>query len=122
MAINAIIYKKKFSFYFSETKSLVIRPEEVSIILLILVLWVVAIMLFFNRWGKIRQLEPYQPQFEKQKPNLPDQHQPNCPLVNKRVPLSKIQRGISLPATGPSLVYTKGIQITYTYFKDHIRF
>lgn len=72
-------------------------------------LWIVAIMLFFNRWGKIRQLEPYQPQFEKQKPNLPEQHQPNCPLVNKRVPLSKIPRGISLPAAGPSLVYTKGI-------------
>uniref|UniRef100_A0A1B0A092 DUF4808 domain-containing protein n=1 Tax=Glossina pallidipes TaxID=7398 RepID=A0A1B0A092_GLOPL len=29
-------------------------------------LWVGAIALFFNRWGKIRMLEPYQPKFQQQ--------------------------------------------------------
>lgn len=33
---------------------------------LVLMIWVAAIALFFNRWGKIRMLEPYQPKFEQQ--------------------------------------------------------
>lgn len=39
-----------------------------------LVLWVAAIALFFNRWGKIRMLEPYQPKFQ--------QHRQSCALVD----------------------------------------
>uniref|UniRef100_A0A0A1X3Z4 Frizzled-7 n=2 Tax=Zeugodacus cucurbitae TaxID=28588 RepID=A0A0A1X3Z4_ZEUCU len=38
-------------------------------------LWVGAIVLFFNRWGKIRMLEPYQPKFQQQ-------HRSSCPLVD----------------------------------------
>lgn len=52
-----------------------VRPEEVIIVGLVLLLWVGAIVLFFNRWGKIRMLEPYQPKFQQQ-------HRTSCPLVD----------------------------------------
>lgn len=32
--------------------------------ILVLLLWVLAVGLFFHRWGKIRMLEPYTPKFE----------------------------------------------------------
>ena len=32
--------------------------------LLVLLLWLVAIALFINRWGKIRMLEPYLPAYK----------------------------------------------------------
>ena len=35
--------------------------EEVCLVLLVLLLWVAAIVLFINRWGKIRMLEPCLP-------------------------------------------------------------
>ncbi|XP_017475727.1 PREDICTED: uncharacterized protein LOC108365991 [Rhagoletis zephyria] len=54
---------------------IVVRPEEVIIVGLVLMLWVGAIVLFFNRWGKIRMLEPYQPKFQQQ-------HRSSCPLVD----------------------------------------
>lgn len=41
---------------------------------LVLMIWVAAIALFFNRWGKIRMLEPYQPKFQQA-------HRPSCPLA-----------------------------------------
>ncbi|KAK4020582.1 uncharacterized protein LOC116916310 [Daphnia magna] len=40
-----------------------VRAEEIGLVLLVLLLWVGAVALFFNRWGKIRMLEPYQPKF-----------------------------------------------------------
>lgn len=40
-----------------------VRAEEVGLVLLVLMLWAGAVALFFNRWGKIRMLEPYQPKF-----------------------------------------------------------
>ncbi|XP_064538868.1 uncharacterized protein LOC135428709 [Drosophila montana] len=54
---------------------IIVRTEEVLIVGLVLILWVAAIMLFFNRWGKIRMLEPYQPKFQQQ-------HRSSCPLVD----------------------------------------
>ncbi|XP_015605518.1 uncharacterized protein LOC107272659 isoform X2 [Cephus cinctus] len=51
----------------------VVRAEEALIVVLVLVLWVAAIALFFNRWGKIRMLEPYQPKFQQQ-------HRPSCAI------------------------------------------
>jgi len=53
----------------------IVRPEEALIVILALLLWVGAIALFFNRWGKIRMLEPYQPKFE-------EKHRTSCPLVD----------------------------------------
>lgn len=40
-----------------------VRAEEIGLVLLVLLLWAGAVALFFNRWGKIRMLEPYQPKF-----------------------------------------------------------
>ncbi|GLH14066.1 uncharacterized protein GBIM_18496 [Gryllus bimaculatus] len=40
--------------------------QQVGIVLLVLVVWVAAIALFFNRWGKIRMLLPYQPDYKEQ--------------------------------------------------------
>ncbi|XP_057664116.1 uncharacterized protein LOC130898680 isoform X2 [Diorhabda carinulata] len=53
----------------------VVRVEEVLLVALVLIIWVAAIALFFNRWGKIRMLEPYQPKFHQQP------HRPSCPLA-----------------------------------------
>ncbi|RZF36119.1 hypothetical protein LSTR_LSTR007193 [Laodelphax striatellus] len=55
--------------------SVVIRTEEALIVIMVLVLWVAAIALFFNRWGKIRMLEPYQPKFHQE-------HRPSCPAAD----------------------------------------
>lgn len=54
--------------------SLGVRGEEIGIVLVVLLLWVGAIVLFFNRWGKIRMLEPYQPKFC-------ENHRPSCPMA-----------------------------------------
>ncbi|KAG5899071.1 hypothetical protein JTB14_028241 [Gonioctena quinquepunctata] len=53
----------------------IIRVEEVLLVALVLIIWVAAIALFINRWGKIRMLEPYQPKFHQQP------HRPSCPLA-----------------------------------------
>ncbi|XP_071446651.1 uncharacterized protein [Hetaerina americana] len=58
------------------TSAPLVRAEEALIVLIVLLLWVGAIALFFNRWGKIRMLEPYQPKFQQSA-----QHRPSCPLA-----------------------------------------
>jgi hypothetical protein len=47
-------------------QSIQVRGVEVGIVLLVLVVWIAAIALFFNRWGKIRMLLPYQPDYKEQ--------------------------------------------------------
>ncbi|XP_045772718.1 uncharacterized protein LOC123872478 isoform X1 [Maniola jurtina] len=56
----------------------VVRAEEALIVAFVLLLWVAAIALFFNRWGKIRMLEPYQPKFQQQ-------HRQSCALAEASV-------------------------------------
>ncbi|GLV32420.1 uncharacterized protein CBL_00871 [Carabus blaptoides fortunei] len=51
----------------------IVRAEEILLVVLVLMIWVAAIALFFNRWGKIRMLEPYQPKFQQQ-------HRTSCPI------------------------------------------
>lgn len=58
------------------TGPIVIRTEEAFIVICVMILWVAAIALFFNRWGKIRMLEPYQPKFHE------EEHRPSCPMVD----------------------------------------
>ncbi|KZC08108.1 Fibronectin type III domain-containing protein 5 [Dufourea novaeangliae] len=41
-----------------------VRGVEVGIVVLVLIFWAGAIALFFNRWGKIRMLLPYQPDYK----------------------------------------------------------
>ncbi|XP_070518163.1 uncharacterized protein [Cardiocondyla obscurior] len=55
--------------------AVVVRAEEALIVILVLMLWVAAIALFFNRWGKIRMLEPYQPKFQQQ-------HRQSCTIID----------------------------------------
>ncbi|VEN50135.1 unnamed protein product [Callosobruchus maculatus] len=47
----------------TESPVVIVRVEEVLLVVLVLIIWAGAIALFFNRWGKIRMLEPYQPKF-----------------------------------------------------------
>lgn len=58
----------------SDAPVVIVRAEEVLLVVLVLVIWVAAIALFFNRWGKIRMLEPYQPKFQQG-------HRASCPLA-----------------------------------------
>ncbi|KAK9701378.1 protein of unknown function (DUF4808) [Popillia japonica] len=54
---------------------LIVRAEEILLVVLVLMIWVAAITMFFNRWGQIRTLEPYQPKFQQ------NHHRTSCPLV-----------------------------------------
>lgn len=44
---------------------------EVGIVLIVLMVWAGAIALFFNRWGKIRMLLPYQPDYKHEQLKVP---------------------------------------------------
>lgn len=48
-----------------------VRGVEVGIVCLVLLVWVGAIILFFNRWGKIRMLLPYQPDYKDTQLKVP---------------------------------------------------
>ncbi|XP_037971109.2 uncharacterized protein LOC119693046 isoform X3 [Plutella xylostella] len=72
----------------------VVRAEEALIVAFVLLLWVAAIALFFNRWGKIRcvyklMLEPYQPKFQQQ-------HRQSCALVESSVTVPPHTRKFSI--------------------------
>ncbi|XP_043519339.1 uncharacterized protein LOC122533562 isoform X4 [Frieseomelitta varia] len=56
--------------------AVIVRAEEALIVILVLLLWAAAIALFFNRWGKIRMLEPYQPKFQQQ-------HRQSCTTIEQ---------------------------------------
>ncbi|XP_033325316.2 uncharacterized protein LOC117219885 [Megalopta genalis] len=61
-----------------EAGIIMIKIEETFIVLLVLFLWIVAVALFFNRWGKIRMLEPSQPKYQ-------DQHRQSCPAIDQNL-------------------------------------
>lgn len=48
-----------------------VRGVEIGIVLLVLFVWACAIALFFNRWGKIRMLLPYQPEYKRDQLKVP---------------------------------------------------
>lgn len=48
-----------------------VRGVEVGIVLLVMFVWIGAIALFFNRWGKIRMLLPYQPDYKQEQLKVP---------------------------------------------------
>lgn len=54
-----------FFYLMKGSPHIIIRTEEILIVSLVMMLWAGAIALFFNRWGKIRMLEPYQPKFQQ---------------------------------------------------------
>ena len=47
------------------TEGLQVREDEVVIVVLVIAAWIGCIFIFFNKWGKIRMLEPYQPQYKE---------------------------------------------------------
>ncbi|XP_077518193.1 uncharacterized protein LOC144128571 isoform X1 [Amblyomma americanum] len=72
----------------------VVRDEEIVIVVLVLSVWLAVILLFFNKWGKIRMLEPYQPQYQEQDP-------PSPPVLQvKSVVLERELRRLSSNANG----------------------
>ncbi|XP_043493304.1 uncharacterized protein LOC122518429 [Polistes fuscatus] len=76
-----------------ETGTVVVRAEEALIVILVLFLWVAAIALFFNRWGKIRMLEPYQPKFQQQ-------HRQSCTMVDMNaIPDHPVHQGSCVTST-----------------------
>jgi hypothetical protein len=48
----------------SESGKLV-TTEEVIIVSIVLIIWIAVILLFVRKWGKIRELEPYTPTFDR---------------------------------------------------------
>lgn len=42
-----------------------VRSEELTIVAIAIIFWIATICLFFNKWGKIRMLEPYQPAYRE---------------------------------------------------------
>ncbi|XP_047510936.1 uncharacterized protein LOC125053575 isoform X2 [Pieris napi] len=48
-----------------------IRGVEIGLVVLVLIIWIGAITLFFNRWGKIRMLLPYQPDYKQEQLKVP---------------------------------------------------
>ncbi|CRK96523.1 CLUMA_CG010020, isoform A [Clunio marinus] len=87
---------------------IVVRPEEALIVIFVLILWVGAIGLFFHRWGKIRNCEPYAPKFEA------EDHRGSCHdqsnLINKRMSMSSklAQPGPTMQLSGNPNSFSKG--------------
>lgn len=46
-----------------------VRCEELAIVGVAVLFWIATICLFFNKWGKIRMLEPYQPAYREVSPS-----------------------------------------------------
>lgn len=74
------------------TENTPVTLEEICIVVIVLCVWMLAIVLFFNRWGKIRMLEPYEYNFKYHYP-APDMPPlaPSCPHTD--APLSPLLRG-----------------------------
>ncbi|XP_076059198.1 uncharacterized protein LOC143035896 [Oratosquilla oratoria] len=65
-----------------------VKAEEIGIVLLVLAMWMFAIALFFNRWGKIRMLEPYQEPYKEQA-NAQLGHRSSCPMADQYLMINK---------------------------------
>ena len=62
-----------------------VQAEELGIVLVVLFLWAVAIALFINRWGKIRQMEPYHPYVETEAPTPTNTIPTTIPQMSNQV-------------------------------------
>jgi len=49
-------------------KPALVRTDEAVIVFLVLCFWMAVIAMFCHKWGKIRHLEPYQPQYHAEEP------------------------------------------------------
>ncbi|XP_055371007.1 uncharacterized protein LOC129605339 [Condylostylus longicornis] len=99
------VLRTNSTLYGEDGPKLIVRTEEVLIVSFVLLMWMGAIMLFFNRWGKIRMLEPYQPKFEQK-------HRTSCQLVDMetmehpRSSISRMSMGLAVPINMPSCSFT----------------
>jgi len=55
-----------------------VRSEELTIVAIAVIFWIATIYLFFNKWGKIRMLEPYQPAYREASPAPFAHHHPSA--------------------------------------------
>lgn len=69
---------------------LIVRNEEIVIVSVVLFIWISVILIFINRWGRIRMLEPY----------LPDYKSPSIPSLSPMLP--KRSSRISINIDPPS--------------------
>ncbi|XP_064091601.1 uncharacterized protein LOC135205168 [Macrobrachium nipponense] len=88
----------------TDAQAPVVRAEEITLVLLVLLLWIVAIILFVHRWGKIRMLEPYQPEYK------PLNHSPACPLA----PTTPTQSSQPRPPNQRPLLPRKSSSLCFT--------
>lgn len=71
------------------------KPEEIAIVVLVLLIWVGVIFLFVRKWGKIRGLEPYTPSFDRNNstsPMLPLTANSSQLVIPDSAPLSSFTR------------------------------
>ncbi|XP_054164645.1 uncharacterized protein LOC128962298 [Oppia nitens] len=60
-----------------------VKEGEVVIVVVVLIAWIGCILLFFNKWGKIRMLEPYQPAYRETFSNsVHSLHPKTCTRMN----------------------------------------
>ena len=50
----------------NESKGISIKMDEAVIVVFVLCFWMAVIALFCNKWGKIRHLEPYHPEYKEE--------------------------------------------------------
>lgn len=66
-----IFFFSSLFFLYSHSIAFQVRGVEVGIVVVVLLVWAGAIALFFNRWGKIRMLLPYQPDYKQEQLKVP---------------------------------------------------
>ena len=70
--------------------NLLVKPEEIIIVVLVLLIWIGVILLFVRKWGKIRGLEPYTPSFDR-----------NNSTTSAMMPLTSTSSQLGIPDQPP---------------------
>ncbi|XP_067139163.1 uncharacterized protein [Centruroides vittatus] len=78
--------------------AITVRKEEIVIVTIVLIMWMAVIFLFFSKWGKIRMLEPHQPQYRSQSFSNAGQKSARMSIM-EQLTWSVIDR--DLPSLGP---------------------
>jgi len=68
-----------------------VRPSEVGIVGMVLVLWAFAVYIFINQWGKLRSLIPYQPQYKRPEQNDEEANHSQCHHCDNQIRQWRIQ-------------------------------
>ncbi|CAM1323590.1 Uncharacterised protein at_DN0204 [Pycnogonum litorale] len=88
---------------------LIVRNEEIVIVSLVLFLWVSVIIIFINRWGRIRMLEPYLPDYKS--PAVASSVSPTLPKRSSKISINidrpSSRTNIATASTRPNLEQQK---------------